>query len=81
MSSDEIILITNLIFYHDINIEKASQSQINDMINKIGYDNLWMLFSLKRADLLAQSSEFHWLISSIDNQEQSLIRTRIKKDE
>ena len=81
LSFDEIILITNLIFYHDINIEKASQSQINDMINKIGYDNLWMLFSLKRADLLAQSSEFHWLISSIDNQEQSLIRTRIKKDE
>ena len=24
LSSDEIILITNLIFYHDINIEKAS---------------------------------------------------------
>lgn len=76
LSNEEIILITNLIFYHDINIEKISHQQQIEMINCIGVENIWMLFSLKKADLLAQSPEFHNLINSINNQEQVMIRIR-----
>jgi len=72
LSDEEIWLITNLIFYHDINIEEMNKKQLENMINKIGKINIKLLFSLKRADLLAQSPEFHNLIENINNQEQNI---------
>lgn len=76
LSSEEIILITNLIFYHDINIDKITNEELNNMIISLGMSNVGLLFSLKRADLLAQSSEFHNLLSNINNQEQNITKTR-----
>lgn len=77
LSNEEISLITNLIFYHDINIDKMNNEEINNMINGIGKPNIGLLFLLKRADLLAQSPEFHNLLLNIDNQEQNI--TKVKK--
>lgn len=77
LSNEEISLITNLIFYHDINIDKMNNKEINNMINGIGKPNIGLLFLLKRADLLAQSPEFHNLLLNIDNQEQNI--TKVKK--
>jgi len=76
LSNEEIILITNLIFYHDINIDKMTDEEINNMIISIGILNLGLLFSLKRADLLAQSPDFHNLLSKINNQEKNIIKVR-----
>lgn len=38
------------------------------MIQTIGIDNIGYLFDLKRADLLAQASDYHYLLSNISNQ-------------
>ncbi len=77
LSTEEISLITNLIFYHDINIDKVSTDMLEDMINKIGISNIDLLFSLKRADLLAQAPEYHDLLSNINNQEENI--TKVEK--
>ena len=76
LSPKEILLVINLIFYHDINIDKMSAEEINNMINDIGIENIELLFSLKRADLKAQSPEFHDLLSNINNQEQKIIKVK-----
>lgn len=73
LSEEEILLITNLIFYHDINIEKLTNEEINGMIKAIGYKNIKLLFSLKKADLLAQNPEYHHLLENIEKQEEKLI--------
>lgn len=80
LSDQEISLINSLIFYHDINIDKMNKEELDTMINEIGISNIELLFSLKRADLLAQSPEFHHLLSNINNQEQSIIKIRTKKN-
>ena len=53
-----------------------SIEEINNMINNIGIENIELLFSLKRADLKAQSPEFHDLLSNINNQEQKIIKVK-----
>lgn len=80
LSNEEISLITNLIFYHDINIDKINDEELKNMITKIGISNIELLFSLKRSDLLAQSPEFHNLLLNINYQEQSIIKTKKFKD-
>lgn len=74
LSNDQINLINNLIFYHDINVDKLSNDEIINMINQIGIKNIQLLFDLKRADLLAQSPEFHDLLININKQENNMIK-------
>ena len=74
LSSQEINLITNLIFYHDINIDKMTDEEIKRMITEIKISNINLLFSLKRADLLAQAPLYHNLLLKINNQEQNIIK-------
>ncbi len=77
LSNEEIFLITNLIFYHDINIDKMNDVELNDMITKFEISDIKLLFALKRADLLAQAPEFHKLLLNINKQEQNI--TKVKK--
>lgn len=79
LSNKEKKLITDLIFYHDINIDKMSEEELNTMVTEIGVSNIKLLFSLKRADLLAQSSEFHNQISNIDTQENFVLKVKNSK--
>lgn len=76
LSKEEESLIANLIFYHDINIEKMDAKEINKMIRIIGSKNIELLFSLKRADLLAQSPVYHGLLANINKQEQDIIKVK-----
>ena len=77
LSKDQEKLISNLVFYHDINIDKLNKIELNKIISDIGYNNIGLLFSLKRADLLAQSPEYHILLSNLDRQEELLKKTKI----
>lgn len=79
LSLQEINLISNLIFYHDLNVSKLNVYELKEFIDSIGKDNINLLFSLKRADLLAQSPEYHYLIDKINNQEQILLKTLKKQ--
>ena len=76
LTNNEINLIKSLIYYHDINVDKMNDEDLNEMISNIGHDNINLLFTLKRADLLAQSSEFHDLLKTINIQEQNIIRMK-----
>lgn len=76
LTDSEIDLISSLIFYHDINIDKMNKDEKDKMIELIGEDNLGLLFSLKRADLLAQSSLFHYLLSNLEQQERSFVLSK-----
>lgn len=72
LSKEENELIINLIFYHDVNIDKLKEEEIIKILYIIGKDNIELLFSLKRADLLAQSPDYHYLINKINNQEEKI---------
>lgn len=72
LSKEEKLLISNLIFYHDINIEKLSTEEKNKMLEDIGQNNINLLFSLKKADLLAQNPEYHYLLENITKQEENI---------
>lgn len=72
LSGVDCNLVSNLILYHDINIDKMSKDELNDLINVFGAD-LWMLFELKKADLLAQNPKFHNLLKNIENQREKIL--------
>lgn len=76
LTDKEIKLIIYLIYYHDINIDKITREELELLIEKIGIENMDLLFNLKRADLLAQSPEFHCLLTNINNQEQAIIKVK-----
>ena len=71
----DIELVSNLILYHDINIDKMSMDELNNLIN-IFRSNLYMLFELKKADLLAKNPKFHNLLENIEQQKEKLMNIR-----
>ncbi len=75
LTNKDLSLITSLIFYHDINIDKMTDEEIKNMITEIGISNIKLLFSLKKADLLAQSPKFHSQLININQQEQKTTKT------
>lgn len=80
LKQEEIQLIINLIFYHDVNVEKLNNEETKKMINVIGIDNIGYLFDLKRADLLAQSSEYHYLLDNINIQKHNFVNNHKVKN-
>ena len=71
-------LVSKLIYYHDIRIEKVSEDAINQLLEVFSKEELEMLFNLKRADLLAQNSIYHNLLENYDIQKESLIEKYTK---
>ena len=72
LSNDGYNLISYLIFYHDINIEMLSDEEKNVMVGEISIENIGYLFELKKADLLAQSSDYHYLLENINNEQKRI---------
>ena len=54
------------IYYHDISLDKVN----DETLRKIGKENIGPLYTLKRADLLAQNPKFHYLLEDYGEQEQ-----------
>ena len=65
--------ISNLILYHDLNIDKINEEEIERISDKIGNDGINMLFQLKEADLLAQNNQFHYLLNDYKKQKQMVL--------
>lgn len=76
LSQEQLTVISNLIYWHDVKIEDLKDSEKESLINGLGIENLNLLFKLKRADLLSQSPEFHKFLSLINNQEDSMLKIR-----
>ena len=75
MKNDIKILISNLILYHDININKINEEELNKLVKTFGENGIIMLFQLKRSDLLAQNKEFHYMLDNLKEQERRLLKT------
>ena len=73
-------LISNLILYHDISIDKLSEEKLNQLINILGIDGMIMLFELKKSDLLAQNPKFHYILNNYEKQKQKILSDNKKTD-
>ena len=71
-------IVSNLIFYHDLNISKLDNEGLDKLYKTFNNEQLNMLFDFKRADLLAQSKEYHYLLDDIEKQREEII---VKKKE
>lgn len=65
-------MVSNLIFYHDKNVEKMTDEEKNELCEIFGEDGIKKLFQLKTADLLAQNEKYHHLIQMYKEQEEKL---------
>ena len=66
--------INQLIFFHDINIDKLTDKELSSLVRALGYDDVIRLFKLKRADLLAQAKEHHNILNDYDRQERMILK-------
>jgi len=68
--------VSNLILYHDINIDKLSDKQIDELLKVFDKEGIIMLFQLKRSDLLAQNKEFHYILDNYEKQEKKILNKK-----
>lgn len=73
LDEEMIKLVSKLIYYHDINIDKINQAIFLKLINSFHLEEIKLLFILKRSDLLAQSSKYHYLLENYQEQEKRLL--------
>lgn len=71
-------IISNLIYYHDINISKLNDEQLTELIQKLGFEGIQQLYELKIADLLAQSQKYHYVLGDYAKQK-ALILSKYKE--
>lgn len=74
LNVDLELLVSKLILHHDINLEKLTDEGVKHLLEIFSKEELEMLFELKRADLLAQNSEYHYLLDTYEKQKQKLIK-------
>jgi len=75
-------VISNLILYHDLNIDKITDAELEKLVNTFNEDGIIMLFQLKRSDLLAQSERYHYLLDNYSIQESKvLLKKEVTKNE
>lgn len=63
-------LISHLIYYHDINVDKMNEIEKNMMHSKLGLHGIKMLYQLKKADLLAQNEKYHYILDELDKEKE-----------
>ena len=73
MDREETKKISDLIYYHDINISVMKPANKRKVYNLFGSEGIKMLYTFKRADLLAQNSKFHYLLKDYDEQEKEFL--------
>lgn len=77
------ITISKLIKYHDLNLWKVEINNIPNFMDEMSKSDLILLYKLKKADLLAQNSEYHYLLEEYDKQENiyKLLYERVENNE
>lgn len=66
-------IVSNLILYHDVNIGKLNEIDLDKMINLLGKEGILMLFELKKSDLLAQNPKFHYILDDYEQAKQKIL--------
>lgn len=70
--------VSKLIFYHDLQFDKLSEKEIEEVLDKFDESEICMLFELKQSDLLAQNPEFHYLLDRYRLQKKQLLKQKLK---
>ena len=70
--------VSKLIYYHDYRFKEEDESKISVLVDNFDTNELKSLYDLKRADLLAQNSKYHYLLEELDKQEEMVLK-RYKK--
>lgn len=63
INEEEIKLINDLIFYHDLGFNDDNLDDFQDIFK----DNIYLLISLKSADILAQNPKYYNRLDELDN--------------
>lgn len=61
-------IVSNLIFYHDINFSKLDENSLKRIIDKFSVEGIMQLFELKQADLLAQNKKYNYILDDYAKQ-------------
>ena len=65
--------VSNLIYYHDRNIDNLDDDRFREVYDKFGYDGIKELYELKESDLLAQNEKYHYILDDYYNQRERLL--------
>lgn len=71
--------VSNLILYHDLNIDKISEEELDILINSFDKEGILMLFQLKKSDLLAQNKQFSYLLNDYERQKAKILKLKVQK--
>lgn len=73
-------IISNLILYHDLNIDKISNEEFTDLVDIFDTEGIIMLYQLKQSDLLAQNEQFSYLLKNYEKQKERMLLTKRKSE-
>ena len=66
--------VSNLIYYHDINIAKLDEERLKQLFETFDVEGIKQLYELKKADLLAQNEKYHYILKDLDDQKEKLLK-------
>ena len=66
-------IVSNLIYYHDINLEKIDDDKMYMVYNTFKAGGLRLLYQLKKADLLAQNKRYHYILEDYSTQKEKIL--------
>ena len=72
--------ISNLIYYHDLNLAKLDDNKFEEIKNTFTSDDIIKLYKLKLSDLMAHSKEYHYLYPIIEDEEEKVLKRINKKN-
>ena len=67
-------IISKLILYHDRNLGKLNESELNGILSKFTREEIELLYELKKSDLLAQNPKYHYLLGDYELQKQKILQ-------
>ena len=76
ISGDLVDIVSRLIYYHDINFNKITESDLKAFLETFSVDDIKLLFIIKEADLLAQNPKFHYILDEYKELEERLIKLK-----
>ena len=66
-------LVSNLIYYHDVNMARLSDNDLDKIYSIFRTDGIEMLYEFKKADLLAQNKKYHYILNDYNNQKRKIL--------
>lgn len=69
--------VSKLIYFHDIVFSSLTEEKQKEIINYLGPILFAKLYDLKKADLLSQNEEYHYLLDNYENERQRLLKLMV----